>query len=149
MFSFTAGCFSGDDDPFGTVHQHEPKKPFIFYQDTEDSDGGLGLDDIDKLKNIFHSASTARINKLRPELFLKTSFRKAANVPTVNLLARTDEDLVVENVPLPSRDVIVVTSVINGADGDAQQKNIGNQKCLVQLVTECFVKQLSVKGDIR
>ncbi|XP_039615845.1 receptor-type tyrosine-protein phosphatase R [Polypterus senegalus] len=104
----TIGCFSGDDDPFGTVHQHEPKKPFIFYQDTEDSDGGLGLDDIDKLKNIFHSASTARINKLRPELFLKTSFRKAANVPTVNLLARTDEDLEVENVPLPSRDVIVV-----------------------------------------
>lgn len=50
------------------------------------------------------------MSKLHPAIIVKSAFPRSVYDPSLNLLAMTGQDLEVENLPIPTRNVIIVVS---------------------------------------
>ncbi|XP_058719349.1 receptor-type tyrosine-protein phosphatase R-like [Poecile atricapillus] len=103
------GCFSGDSDHFLAIHQRKSGKPVFIYHHVESVEKSLDTDSYKDSKQNFHSASHTKISKLHPAIILKSAFPRSVYDPSLNLLAMTGQDLEVENLPIPTRNVIIVT----------------------------------------
>ncbi|KAM6090526.1 receptor-type tyrosine-protein phosphatase R isoform 2-T2 [Theristicus caerulescens] len=104
-----AGCFSGDNDHFLAIHQRRSGKPVFIYHHVQSVEKSLDTDSYKNSKQNFHSSSHTKISKLHPAIIVKSTFPRPAYDPSLNLLAMTGQDLEVENLPIPARNVIVVT----------------------------------------
>ncbi|TRZ20318.1 hypothetical protein HGM15179_006777 [Zosterops borbonicus] len=103
-----AGCFSGDSDHFLAIHQRKSGKPVFIYHHVESVEKSLDTDSYKDSKQNFHSSSHSKISRLHPAIIVKSAFPRSVYDPSLNLLAMTGQDLEVENLPIPTRNVIIV-----------------------------------------
>ncbi|MGH0136438.1 UNVERIFIED_CONTAM: hypothetical protein FKN15_049907 [Acipenser sinensis] len=81
-----AGCFSGDQDDFLTIHQRRSERPLVFYPPAEEGiEKSVELDGLGVQRNLFHSLSHARISKLRPAMIVKSTFPQASHDQSISL----------------------------------------------------------------
>ncbi|NWZ09238.1 PTPRR phosphatase, partial [Agelaius phoeniceus] len=105
----STGCFSGDSDHFLAIHQRKSGKPVFVYHHVESVEKSLDTDSYKDSKQNFRSSSNTKISKLHPAIIVKSAFPRSVYDPSLNLLAMTGEDLEVENLPIPTTNVIIVT----------------------------------------
>ncbi|NWT91305.1 PTPRR phosphatase, partial [Urocynchramus pylzowi] len=105
----STGCFSGDSDHFLAIHQRKSGKPVFMYHHVESVEKSLDTDSFKDAKQNFRSSSHTKISKLHPAIIVKSAFPRSVYDPSLNLLAMTGEDLEVENLPIPTTNVIIVT----------------------------------------
>uniref|UniRef100_A0A674HDU8 protein-tyrosine-phosphatase n=1 Tax=Taeniopygia guttata TaxID=59729 RepID=A0A674HDU8_TAEGU len=103
------GCFSGDSDHFLAIHQRKSGKPVFIYHHVESVEKSLDTDSYKDSKQNFRSSSHTKISKLHPAIIVKSAFPRSVYDPSLNLLAMTGQDLEVENLPIPTTNVIIVT----------------------------------------
>ncbi|XP_039427096.1 receptor-type tyrosine-protein phosphatase R isoform X2 [Corvus cornix cornix] len=104
-----AGCFSGDSDHFLAIHQRKSGKPVFIYHHVESVEKSLDTDSYKDSKQNFYSSSHTKMSKLHPAIIVKSAFPRSVYDPSLNLLAMTGQDLEVENLPIPTTNVIIVT----------------------------------------
>uniref|UniRef100_A0A8C3E741 protein-tyrosine-phosphatase n=1 Tax=Corvus moneduloides TaxID=1196302 RepID=A0A8C3E741_CORMO len=104
-----AGCFSGDSDHFLAIHQRKSGKPVFIYHHVESVEKSLDTDSYKDSKQNFYSSSHTKMSKLHPAIIVKSAFPRSVYDPSLNLLAMTGQDLEVENLPIPTTSVIIVT----------------------------------------
>ncbi|XP_071622894.1 receptor-type tyrosine-protein phosphatase R isoform X2 [Heliangelus exortis] len=104
-----AGCFSGDNDHFLAIHMRSSGKPVFIYQHVQTVEKSLDTGSYKNSKKNFHSSFHTKLSKLHPAIIVKSTIPRPAYDPSLNLLAMTGQDLEVENLPIPSANVIVVT----------------------------------------
>lgn len=82
----------------------------FIYHHVENVEKSLDTDSYKDSKQNFHSSSHTKISKLHPAIIVKSAFPRSVYDPSLNLLAVTGQDLEVENLPIPTRNVIIVVS---------------------------------------
>lgn len=81
----------------------------FIYHHVESVEKSLDTDSYKDSKQNFRSSHT-KISKLHPAIIVKSAFPRSVYDPSLNLLAMTGEDLEVENLPIPTTNVIIVVS---------------------------------------
>uniref|UniRef100_A0A8C9P4X8 protein-tyrosine-phosphatase n=5 Tax=Marmotini TaxID=337730 RepID=A0A8C9P4X8_SPEDA len=102
-----AGCFSGNNDHFGAIHQKKSGKPVFIYHRSQDIEKSLDITPQKIYKHSYPSSSETQIGKRHH--IVNSAFPRPAYDPSLNLLAVAGQDLEVENLPIPAANVIVVT----------------------------------------
>lgn len=82
----------------------------FIYHHVESVEKSLDTDSYKDSKQNFHSSSHSKISRLHPAIIVKSAFPRSVYDPSLNLLAMTGQDLEVENLPIPTRNVIIVVS---------------------------------------
>lgn len=82
----------------------------FIYHHVESVEKSLDTDSYKDSKQNFHSSSHTKMSKLHPAIIVKSAFPRSVYDPSLNLLAMTGQDLEVENLPIPTRNVIIVVS---------------------------------------
>uniref|UniRef100_A0A8C6GPJ9 protein-tyrosine-phosphatase n=1 Tax=Mus spicilegus TaxID=10103 RepID=A0A8C6GPJ9_MUSSI len=101
-----AGCFSRNNDHFLAIRQKKSWKPVFIYDHSQDIKKSLDTAQ-EAYKHNYHSPSEVQISKHHQ--IINSAFPRPAYDPSLNLLAESDQDLEIENLPIPAANVIVVT----------------------------------------
>ncbi|XP_053114051.1 receptor-type tyrosine-protein phosphatase R isoform X2 [Hemicordylus capensis] len=104
-----AGCFSGDNDHFLAIHQRKSGRPIFIYHHVQSVEKSLDTSDQKDLGHNSYLSFHAKSSKSNSAVIMKSTFSRPVYDPSLNLLAVTDEDQEVENLPIPAVNVITVT----------------------------------------
>jgi receptor-type tyrosine-protein phosphatase R len=89
------------------IRQKKSWKPVFIYDHSQDIKKSLDIAQ-EAYKHNYHSPSEVQISKHHQ--IINSAFPRPAYDPSLNLLAESDQDLEIENLPIPAANVIVVVS---------------------------------------
>uniref|UniRef100_A0A6I8S3N7 protein-tyrosine-phosphatase n=1 Tax=Xenopus tropicalis TaxID=8364 RepID=A0A6I8S3N7_XENTR len=107
LFIRATECFSGDNDHLLAVHQRKSGRPRFIYHHVQSIEKSLDLERQKLSDQNFHMPSHLHVGKFHPAGFDKSSFPRSHN-RAQNLLAPSDTEVDVENLPIPQANVILV-----------------------------------------